>query len=190
MTGTAETADDFLDALAGGLPDVAVVDVRLPPTYRDEGLRAAVEARRRHPGLPVLVLSAHVEHSYALELLSGGGKVGYLLKERVGRVAKFLDALHRVVGGGTAIDSEVIAQLLTRRQRGTELKRLSNREREVLALMAEGQDNTEIAGSLAVSDTAVAKHIRNVFAKLDLQQSEGGHRRVPAVLAYLQGAPR
>ncbi|MBN6039793.1 response regulator transcription factor [Amycolatopsis sp. 195334CR] len=183
-----ENAVDFLAVLGAERPDVAVVDVRLPPTFRDEGLRAAVEARRRYPGFPVLMLSAHVEHSYATELLSEGGKVGYLLKERVGKVENFLDSLRRVVEGGTAIDPEVIAQLLTQQKKGDALGNLSKRELEVLGLMAEGYDNSTIGGMLFVTETSVSKHIRSIFAKLGLQQSESGHRRVLAVLAYLQEA--
>jgi len=187
VTAVAQTPAEFHAALVEQLPDIAVVDVRLPPTFRDEGLRAAVEARQRHPGLPVLVLSAHVEHSYAAELLSdGGGRVGYLLKERVGKVQKFIDAMHRVIGGGTVIDPEVIAQLFTRQKMGQSLGRLSKRELEVLALMAEGCDNGTIAAALFVTETSVSKHIRSIFAKLQLQQTDSGHRRVLAVLAYLQ----
>lgn len=186
VVATAENPDEFLAALEKDLPDVAVVDVRLPPTYHDEGLRAAVEARARYQGFPVLMLSAHVEHSYATELLSKGGKVGYLLKERVGKVEKFLDALRRVVDGGTAIDPEVIAQLLTQQKKGDALGKLSKRELEVLGLMAEGYDNATIGRMLFVTETSVSKHIRSIFAKLGLQQSESGHRRVLAVLAYLQ----
>jgi DNA-binding NarL/FixJ family response regulator len=187
VTAAVQTPDEFHAALGKELPDIAVVDVRLPPTFRDEGLRAAVEARRRHPGLPVLVLSAHVEHSYAAELLSdGNGRVGYLLKERVGKVQKFIDAMHRVIDGGTTIDPEVIAQLFTRERTGQTLGRLSKREIEVLALMAEGYDNGTIASLLFVTETSVSKHIRSIFAKLGLQHTDSGHRRVLAVLAYLQ----
>ncbi|SUD47463.1 Nitrogen regulation protein C [Nocardia otitidiscaviarum] len=163
-----------------------VVDVRLPPTFTDDGLRAAVRAREIHPGLPVLVLSAYVEDSYAAELLGdGAGGVGYLLKERVGKVARFLDSLRRVADGGTAMDPEVISQLLVRRQADDPLAALTPREREVLALMAEGHDNATIAERLVVSEGAVLKHIRGIFAKLGLGADESGHRRVLAVLAYL-----
>ncbi|MFI7108034.1 response regulator [Nonomuraea sp. NPDC050227] len=182
-----DNADDLLAAVAAEKPDALIVDVRLPPDFRDEGLRAAIEARRTQPGLPVLVLSSYVEDTYASALLSEGGVgVGYLLKERVGKVQSFLDALYRVAGGGTAIDPEVIAQLLVRRRAGDPLHALTAREREVLALMAEGLSNTDLSARLVISEGAVNKHIRNIFAKLGLQPSESGHRRVLAVLAYLR----
>ncbi|WP_433348415.1 LuxR C-terminal-related transcriptional regulator [Microtetraspora malaysiensis] len=178
---------DLLAAVSAKAPDALIVDVRLPPDFRDEGLRAAIEARRTRPGLPVLVLSSYVEDTYASALLSeGGAGVGYLLKERVGKVQSFLDALHRVAGGGTAIDPEVIAQLLVRRRAGDPLHALTAREREVLALMAEGLSNTDLSERLVISEGAVNKHIRNIFAKLGLQPSDSGHRRVLAVLAYLR----
>ncbi|MFE3829936.1 response regulator [Streptomyces sp. NPDC059092] len=178
---------DLLAAVAADRPDVALVDVRMPPTYRDEGLRAAVEARRRQPGLAVLVLSAHVEDSYATELLAdGSGGVGYLLKERVGKVTDFLEALQRVADGGTAMDPEVVAQLLVRRRADDPLHSLTPREREVLGLMAEGHSNATIAGLLTVSAGAVHKHIGNIFNKLGLPTTDAGHRRVLAVLAYLR----
>ena len=189
VTSAVGNPDDLLDAVRVDRPDVAVVDVRMPPTFRDEGLRAAVEARRLQPGLAVLVLSAHVEESYATELLSDrndGGGVGYLLKERVGRVADFLASLQRVADGGTALDPEVVAQLLTRKQQDDPLQRLTPREREVLALMAEGHSNATIGNLLVVSDGAVHKHIGNIFGKLDLPTTDAGHRRVLAVLAYLR----
>ncbi|MER6509835.1 response regulator transcription factor [Nonomuraea sp. NPDC001636] len=182
-----DNAADLLAAVAAEEPDALIVDVRLPPDFRDEGLRAAIEARRTRPGLPVLVLSSYVEDTYASALLSeGGAGVGYLLKERVGKVQSFVDALHRVAGGGTAIDPEVIAQLLVRRRAGDPLHALTAREREVLALMAEGLSNTDLSERLVISEGAVNKHIRNIFAKLGLQPSESGHRRVLAVLAYLR----
>ncbi|ADD42318.1 response regulator transcription factor [Stackebrandtia nassauensis] len=192
VAASTTTAEEFLEAVDRERPDIAVVDVRLPPTFRDEGLRAAVEARRRHRGLPVLVLSAHVEHDYATQLLSDGdGRVGYLLKERVGKVEEFLDAIRRVVDGGAAIDPEVISQLLAgQKSSGRVLGKLSAREHEVLGLMAEGYGNGSIAATLVITETAVSKHIRNIFAKLDLPQSETGHRRVLAVLAYLQASNR
>ncbi|MYW90164.1 response regulator transcription factor [Amycolatopsis rubida] len=176
--------DDFLAFVRADRPDAVITDVRLPPTHTDEGLRAAVQARQLHPGLPVLVLSAHVETRYAAELLADGkGAVGYLLKERVGKVATFLDSLHRVVEGGTAMDPEVVAQLLAHRR--DPLDALTAREREVLGLMAEGYNNATIAELLVVSDGTVLKHIRNIFAKLGLPE-DNGHRRVLAVLAYLR----
>ncbi|MDX3105524.1 LuxR C-terminal-related transcriptional regulator [Nonomuraea angiospora] len=182
-----DNAADLLAAVSAEAPDALIVDVRLPPGFSDEGLRAAIEARRMRPGLPVLVLSSYVEDTYASALLSeGGGGVGYLLKERVGKVQAFLDALHRVAEGGTAIDPEVIAQLLVRRRAGDPLHALTAREREVLALMAEGLSNTDLSERLVISEGAVNKHIRNIFAKLGLQPSDSGHRRVLAVLAYLK----
>jgi DNA-binding NarL/FixJ family response regulator len=169
-------------------PDVAIVDVRLPPSFRDEGIRAALQARRTHRTLPVLVLSQYVEREYAAELLADGrGGVGYLLKDRVSRIGEFVDALRRVAAGGTAMDPEVIAQLLARRA-DDPVSRLTAREREVLALMAEGHDNATIAGRLVVTDNAVHKHIGNIFAKLGLPPTDGGHRRVLAVLAHLNSA--
>jgi DNA-binding NarL/FixJ family response regulator len=180
-------ADDFLAAVDEHAPDLAIVDVRMPPTHTDEGIVAAVEARRRQPGLAVLVLSAYVEQAFATELFSDGGAgLGYLLKERVGRVEEFLEALHRVVDGGTAIDPEVVAQLLTRSRPDNRLERLSAREREVLALMAEGLGNSAIAERLVVTDGAVHKHIRSIFAKLDLAPADRADRRVTAVLHYLR----
>jgi DNA-binding NarL/FixJ family response regulator len=184
------TGPEILPAVLEQRPDVAVLDVRMPPGFRDEGLRAALEARERIPGLPVLVLSQYVEESYAAELLGGGSSgVGYLLKDRVGRVDEFLDALERVAAGGTALDPEVVTELLTRR-RDTPLDSLTPREREVLKLMAEGHDNTTIAKTLVVTERAVSKHIGNVFLKLGLPPSDSGHRRVLAVLAYLAHTPR
>ncbi|MFE1801640.1 response regulator [Streptomyces sp. NPDC059517] len=180
---------EILPALLEHRPDAAVLDVRMPPDFRDEGLRAAREAREKIPGLPVLVLSQYVEESYASELLQGGASgVGYLLKDRVGRVDEFLDALERVAAGGTALDPEVVSELLTHR-RDTPLDSLTPREREVLKLMAEGHDNGTIAKLLVVTERAVSKHIGNVFLKLGLPPSDTGHRRVLAVLAYLN-APR
>ena len=167
-------------------PDVAIVDVRMPPTHTDEGLRAAVEARRRVPGTPILVLSQFVERSYATDLLADGvGGVGYLLKDRVLDLHEFLDALTRVAAGGTALDPEVVAQLMVRRP-ADPVQSLTPREREVLALMAEGRSNTAIASELVLSQGAVEKHISNIFAKLGLERSAEDHRRVLAVLAYLR----
>ncbi|MEO3889842.1 response regulator transcription factor [Nonomuraea sp. B5E05] len=180
----------LLSALTRHRPDVAVVDVRLPPTLTDEGLRVALEARRRRPGLPVLILSQYVEQLYARELLSDqAGAVGYLLKDRIGDVEQFVEAVRRVAAGGTAMDSEVIGQLLTRRKRDEPLGRLTPREREVLALMAEGLSNAAIAALLLVTDKAIAKHTNNIFAKLGLPPSDDHNRRVMAVLAYLKAEP-
>ncbi|MCF3131924.1 response regulator [Streptomyces olivochromogenes] len=191
VVATAGTPDEALAAIDEHKPDVAILDVRMPPTHTDEGIVAAVEARRRWPDLAVLVLSAYVEQSFATELLGGGvGGLGYLLKERVGRVEEFLDALHRVAAGGTAIDPEVVAQLFTRSRQDTRLDRLSPRERDVLALMAEGLGNTAIAERLVVTGGAVHKHIRSIFAKLDLSPTDKVDRRVAAVLQYLEDLRR
>jgi DNA-binding NarL/FixJ family response regulator len=166
-------------------PDVSVVDVRMPPTQRDEGLRAAIEARRLVPGSPVLVLSQYVERQYARELLAdGAGGVGYLLKDRVADVRDFMDALRRVAAGGTALDPEVVAQLMVRR-RDDRLTTLTPREREVLAAMAQGKTNVGIAGELVISEGAAEKHITSILGKLELPDTENDHRRVLAVLAYL-----
>jgi len=167
-------------------PDVSVVDVRMPPTQRDEGLRAAIEARRLVPRSPVLVLSQYVERQYASELLADrGGGVGYLLKDRVGDVREFMEALARVAAGGTALDPEVVAQLMVRRRRDDRLAILTPREREVLAAMAEGKTNMGIASQLVISEGAAEKHITSILGKLDLPDTENDHRRVLAVLAYL-----
>jgi DNA-binding NarL/FixJ family response regulator len=168
-------------------PQVSIVDVRMPPSHTDEGLRASVEARRRVPGTPILVLSQYVEVSYADDLLADRrGAIGYLLKDRVSEVADFLDALSRVADGGTVLDPEVVAQLVVRRGRDP-LSSLTQREREVLGLMAEGRSNAAIARMLVVTDGAVEKHVKNIFTKLDLPPDEEQHRRVLAVLAYLRG---
>ncbi|TYB44058.1 response regulator [Actinomadura chibensis] len=191
VVATTDSAEAFLAAVDDHEPDTAIVDVRMPPTHTDEGIRAAVEARRRRPDLAVLVLSAYVEQAFATELLDGGARrIGYLLKERVGRVEQFLDALHRVAGGGTAIDPEVVAQLLTRTRSDCALERLTPRELDVLALMAEGLGNTAIAEGLVVTEGAVHKHIRNIFAKLGLEPTSGADRRVTAVLHYLEANSR
>lgn len=190
VVAVAGTGPEIMPALLEHRPDIAVLDVRMPPGFRDEGLRAAIETRRQLPGLPVLVLSQYVEESYAAELLGGGSSgVGYLLKDRVGRVDEFLDALERVAGGGTALDPEVVTELLTRRK-DTPLDSLTPRERETLKLMAEGHDNATIAKTLVVTERAVHKHIGNVFLKLGLPPSDSGHRRVLAVLAYLAHTPK
>jgi DNA-binding NarL/FixJ family response regulator len=181
-----DNGPSLLRALVEHRPDVAVVDVRLPPTFTDEGLRAAIEARVAVPGLPVLVLSQYVEQLYARELLSdGNGGVGYLLKDRVANVAQFVDAVRRVADGGTAMDPEVVSQLLARNAGNEPMHRLTPREREVLGLMAEGRSNGAIATKLFVTDKAIAKHTNNIFAKLDLPPSSDDNRRVLAVLAYL-----
>ena len=173
----------LLPALLRHKPDVAVIDVRLPPTFTDEGLQAAIAARGLIPGLPVLVLSQHVEPLYARELLSdAAGGVGYLLKDRVSNVSQFIDAVRRVADGGTAMDPEVVSQLLARRE---PLAVLTAREREVLGQMAEGRSNAAIAGRLFVTEKAVGKHTNNIFAKLGLPPSADDNRRVLAVLAYL-----
>ncbi|MFF0435513.1 response regulator [Streptomyces sp. NPDC004327] len=185
VAAIADDAPGFLAAVEAHRPDVTIVDVRLPPAFRDEGIRAALQARRDHPGLPVLVLSQYVEQEYAGRLLTdSSGGIGYLLKDRVSRIAEFTDALRRVAAGGTAMDPEVIAQLLA--VRGDPVEALTPREREVLALMAEGHDNATIAQRLYVTDNAVHKHIGNVFLKLGLSAGDSGHRRVRAVLAYLR----
>ena len=187
VVATVANASDFLVAVDEHDPDVAIVDVRMPPTHTDEGIVAAVEARRRRPELAVLVLSAYVEQAFATELFTtGGARLGYMLKERVGRVEEFLDALRRVAGGGTAIDPEVVAQLMVRSRPDRRMERLSARERDVLALMAEGLGNSAIAERLVVTDGAVHKHIRSIFAKLDLAPTDRVDRRVAAVLRYLK----
>jgi DNA-binding NarL/FixJ family response regulator len=186
VTAAVDNGKDLLAVLTADKPDVAVVDVRLPPTFTDEGLRAALAARREVPGLPVLVLSQYVEQLYARELLAGGGGgIGYLLKDRVFDGAQFVDAVRRVAGGGTAMDPEVIARLLARNSGDGAISALSPREREVLALMAEGRSNAAIAQRLFVTERAVAKHTASIFLKLGLQPSDDDNRRVLAVLAYL-----
>ena len=191
VVAQAEDGPGLERIVSGHKPDVAIVDVRLPPTFSDEGLRAAIEARRRHPGLGVLILSQYVEPVYTAELLaSGEAGVGYLLKERVGEVRAFIDAVERVAAGGTALDREVVAELMRARTAGGAddgaLASLTPREREVLELMAEGRSNAAVARALVVSGGAVEKHVRNIFAKLDLPAGEDDHRRVLAVLAYLR----
>ena len=177
----------FVAAAVEHRPDVSVVDVRMPPTQRDEGLRAALEARRRVPGTPILVLSQYVEREYATELLADrAGGVGYLLKDRVADVRDFLDALRRVASGGTALDPEVVAQIMVRRRRDNRLAELTPREREVLAAMAEGRTNAGIAAALTISEGAAEKHIGSILAKLDLPDTPNDNRRVLAVLAYLE----
>jgi DNA-binding NarL/FixJ family response regulator len=183
IVGIAVTGPEILPLLLEHRPDVAVLDVRMPPNFRDEGLRAAIEARRELPGLPVLVLSQYVEQTYATELLATGASgTGYLLKDRIGHVEEFLDALDRVAAGGTALDPEVVSQLMNRRD---PLDALTPREREALHLMAQGHDNVAIARLMVVTERAVAKHIGNIFRKLNLPTTDSGHRRVLAVLAYV-----
>ncbi|MDH6579689.1 response regulator transcription factor [Kitasatospora sp. MAP5-34] len=190
IAAAVETGPELLEALLEHRPDVAVVDVRLPPTLTDEGLQAALAARRQIPGLPVLVLSQHVQQLYARELLADGtGGVGYLLKDRVFNADQFIDAVRRVAAGGTAMDPDVIAKLMQSRARSQPLRRLSPREREVLELMAEGCSNSAITTRLSISDGAVAKHIANIFTKLELIPADDANRRVLAVLAHLNGAP-
>jgi DNA-binding NarL/FixJ family response regulator len=176
----------LLSAMLTHRPDVAVVDVRLPPTFTDEGLQAALAARARLPGLPVLVLSQHVEQLYARELMSAGtGGFGYLLKDRVSDVVRFVEAIRIVAAGGTVMDPEVVSQMLARHARDDLLGRLTPREREVLALMAEGRANAGIASRLVITEKAVSKHINSIFTKLNLYPAEDDNRRVLAVLAYL-----
>jgi DNA-binding NarL/FixJ family response regulator len=180
--------DELIDAVQRQRPDLAVVDVRMPPSFTDEGLRAALTVRAQHPATGILVLSQYVEERYAAELLATQTSgVGYLLKDRVADVREFLDALQRVGDGGTALDPEVVAQLLARSTKQDPIERLSPREREVLGLMAEGRSNAAIASALVVSDGAVEKHVTNIFSKLDLLPADQDHRRVLAVLRWLEG---
>ncbi|MGW2601373.1 response regulator transcription factor [Streptomyces klenkii] len=186
IAAAVESGPELSRALAELRPDVAVVDVRLPPSFTDEGLQCALAARRETPGLPVLVLSQHVEQLYARELLAdGSGGVGYLLKDRVFDADQFVDAVRRVAAGGTAMDPQVISQLLSRRAQDRPVGGLTPREREVIELMAQGRSNAAIAAQLHVTERAVAKHTSNIFGKLGLPPSEDDNRRVLAVLAYL-----
>jgi len=181
-----DNGDDLVAALTADPPDVAIVDVRLPPTFTDEGIRAALAARKKVPGLPILVLSQYVEQLYARELMAdGSGGIGYLLKDRVLDSAQFFDAIRRVAAGGTAMDPEVIARLFARNTDDEAVSALSPREREVLGLMAEGRSNAAIAQQLVITERAVAKHTASIFLRLGLQPSEDDNRRVLAVLAYL-----
>ncbi|MCX4806518.1 MULTISPECIES: response regulator transcription factor [unclassified Streptomyces] len=187
-----DDAEGLLAAVAEHRPQLALVDVRMPPSFTDEGVRAALMIRQESPGTAVLLLSQFVEERYAADLLATqtGAGIGYLLKQRVADVEEFIDALRRVASGGTALDPQVVAQLLLRRGGGPDpLGRLTPREREVLALMAEGRSNAGIAAELVVSESAVAKHINSIFAKLDLPPADGDHRRVLAVLRFLDGTP-
>ncbi|WP_237329403.1 LuxR C-terminal-related transcriptional regulator [Streptomyces sp. CBMAI 2042] len=184
--GAARSGPELSKALAELEPDVAVVDVRLPPSHTDEGLQCALAARRARPGLPVLVLSQHVEQLYARELLAdGNGGIGYLLKDRVFDADQFIDAVRRVAAGGTAMDPQVISQLLSRRSRDESMGGLTPREREVMELVAQGRSNTAIAAQLVITERAIAKHTSNIFGKLGLPPSDDDNRRVLAVLAYL-----
>lgn len=187
IVAAVDNGDAFVDAVMKHRPDVSIVDVRMPPTFRDEGLRAAIDARRRIPDTPILVFSQYVEERYAAELLEGGTRgVGYLLKDRVADVRDFIHAVRQVASGGTVLDPEVVAQLVTRRRRDDRLAGLTPREHEVLALMAEGKTNAAIAESLFVSEGTVEKHIRGIFSKLNLEDAETMHRRVLAVLTFLR----
>src|SRR6201988_1879664 len=187
VAATAGDGDALVAAVERERPDLVIADVRMPPTHTDEGIRAALAIRERWPGIAILVLSQYVEERYATDLLSANTSgVGYLLKDRVADVAEFLDALRRVAGGGTALDPEVVAQLLVRRRGRDPLADLTQRELDVLALMAEGRSNTEIAASLVITDSAVSKHITSIFAKLGLYPGDGGDRRVLAVLRHLR----
>ncbi|MBG0814408.1 response regulator transcription factor [Planomonospora sp. ID82291] len=189
VVAAVESGPELLKALTAERPDVAVVDVRLPPTFTDEGLQAALAARQAVPGLPILVLSQHVEQLYARELLAdGSGGIGYLLKDRVFNADQFVDAVRRVAAGGTAMDPEVIAKLLASTARHGPLAALTPREREVLELMAEGRSNAAISQRLFLSESAVGKHTANIFAKLGLGPSDDDNRRVLAVLTYLNAA--
>jgi DNA-binding NarL/FixJ family response regulator len=182
-------AETFLQAVHRHRPDLVVVDVRMPPTFTDEGVRAALVIREQYPDTAVMVLSQYVEENYATELVAGRSRgVGYLLKDRVADVGDFVEALHRVAAGGTALDPEVVGQLLSRVRRRDPLERLTPRETEVLQLMAEGRTNTAIAAALVVTEGAVEKHVSSIFAKLDLPPTEHDHRRVLAVLRWLQHA--
>jgi DNA-binding NarL/FixJ family response regulator len=187
VVASVEDADALLAYVAREQPDLVVTDIRMPPGHSDEGLRAAAQVRAEHPGIAIMVLSAYVADAYVADLLDStpGGGIGYLLKDRVGHVREFLDSLDRVAAGGTVVDPEVVRQLLRRRRADGPLAALTEREHEVLALMAEGRTNGSIAEELVVSEAAVRKHVGNIFAKLDLDH--GSDRRVSAVLAYLRG---
>lgn len=189
VAAAVEDAEALLAAVEAHRPDAAVVDIRLPPGHTDEGLRAAVALRASYPGTGVLIFSQYVETKYAAQLLGGGASgVGYLLKERVVDIGEFTEALRRVAAGGTALDPEVVSQMFGASRRAGALDTLTPREREVLAMMAEGRANQSIAASFVVSERAVEKHIANIFTKLDLPPSESGHRRVLAVLRYLESS--
>jgi DNA-binding NarL/FixJ family response regulator len=190
VVAQAADADELLHKALAHQPDVVVVDVQMPPEHGDDGLRAALELRRRRPGTGVLILSQYNEERYALALIGDRPEgVGYLLKERVGDVDAFLQAVARVAAGGSALDPEIVGRMLGRRRRGGPLERLSPRERDVLAAMAEGMSNQGIAEALVVSEATVEKHVTGIFQKLGLGQTPTGHRRVLAVLAYLRDSP-
>ena len=187
IVAAVDNGTDLVEAVVRERPDVSIVDVRMPPTFRDEGLRAAIEARRLVKNTPILVFSQYVEERYAAELLEGGTSgIGYLLKDRVADVREFIVAVRRVASGGTVLDPEVVTQLVTRRRRDERLAGLTPREQEVLALMAEGRTNNAIAEALFVSEGTVEKHIRGIFTKLGLEDAESMHRRVLAVLTFLR----
>ena len=186
IVAAVDNGDDLVAAVTADPPDLAIVDIRLPPSFTDEGLRAALAARKRVPGLPILVLSQYVEQLYARELLADGtGGIGYLLKDRVFDSDKFVEAIRRVAAGGTAMDPEVIGRLLARNTDNDAVSALSPREREVVGLMAEGRSNAAIAERLVITERAVAKHTASIFLRLGLHQSDDDNRRVLAVLAYL-----
>jgi DNA-binding NarL/FixJ family response regulator len=188
VAGQAGDGDDLLRKVRAHKPDVAIVDIRMPPTHTDEGLQAARTIRSEHPGVGVLVLSQYVEQQYALDLLADSAEgVGYLLKDRVADIEAFADAVRRVASGGSALDPEVVSQMLGRQRREDPLEELTPREREVLGLMAEGRSNAAIASQLVVTERAVEKHVTSIFGKLGLATSPDDHRRVLAVLAYLKG---
>jgi DNA-binding NarL/FixJ family response regulator len=188
VVGQAGTADELMLKVRSYTPDVAIVDIRMPPTHTDEGLRAAQEIREKHPGIGVLVLSQYVEPAYAMELLAESAEgVGYLLKDRVSNVAEFADAVRRVGDGGSALDPTIVSQLVGRRRGDDPLSQLTAREREVLGLMAEGRSNQGIAERLVVTERAVEKHVTSIFGKLRLPAAPADHRRILAVLAYLRG---
>lgn len=187
VVATVGDADELLTAVERHQPDMCIVDVRMPPTHTDDGLRAALAIRKRWPAIGILVLSQYVEERYASELLAASGVgIGYLLKDRIADLADFVDAVRRVGDGGTALDPEVVAQLLARARRQDPLERLTPREREVLSLMAEGRSNPAIARSLVVTDKAVEKHVGNILTKLDLPPDQDDHRRVLAVLQWVR----
>jgi len=182
-------ASDVLAAVTTSAPELCILDVRLPPTFTDEGIRAALQIRAQHPTLPLLVLSQYVEERYASELIAAqGGPLGYLLKDRVADVAEFLASVSAIAGGATVLDPEVVAQLLTRRHRDDRMQRLTERERTVLALIAEGKSNQAIAAALFLSEASVEKHITSIFQKLGLEPDESGNRRVLAVLAHIDSS--